>query len=115
MNIQHTGPEPRRMCKKSVAQVSQWGLLEWTICENMEKTVKKVSEPFFSNKLPFFGDKWYLKLKSLIYFSSEKFIYKTFQSWPIRVGLPKQILEWGGLRGGQGSDGGDWRVIWQKK
>ena len=42
------------MCKKSVAQVSQWGLFVWTMCENMEKTVKKVSEPFFSNKLPFF-------------------------------------------------------------
>ena len=42
------------MCKKSVAQVSQWGLFVWTMCENMEKTVKKVSEPFFSNELLFF-------------------------------------------------------------
>ena len=25
-SLKHTGPEPRRMCKKSVAQVSQWGL-----------------------------------------------------------------------------------------
>ena len=57
VKIQHKGPEPRRMCKKSVAQVSQWGLLEWTICENMEKTVKKVSEPFFSNKMLFFRHK----------------------------------------------------------
>ena len=26
----------------------------WTICKNMKKTAKKVSEPFLSNKLPFF-------------------------------------------------------------
>ena len=50
MLVVHTGPEPRRMCKKSVAQVSQGDLFVWTICENMEKTVKKVREPFFSNK-----------------------------------------------------------------
>ena len=48
------GPEPRRMCKKSVAQVSQWGHFVWTMCENMEKTVKKFSEPFYSNRLLFF-------------------------------------------------------------
>ena len=50
----YTGPEPRHMCQKSVAQVSQWGLFVSTMCENMKKAVKKVSEPFFSNKLPFF-------------------------------------------------------------
>ena len=43
----HTGPELRRMCQKSVAQVSQWDLFVLTMCEKMKKTVKKVSEPFF--------------------------------------------------------------------